>query len=131
MTRSLRLAIAIALCTGLVASLPAAAPGSISKSTRMKLHDKAIAAAKALKERQPTNLRAVRTTWGKVKKAFGNGPGLPSSLPVYVIAMNGRFHDHSGVHRRYNVVVTVKRLRGVVGYLDVAYPTQLGSATKI
>jgi hypothetical protein len=128
MTVLRRIGLLAVLCALL---FPAIAPGAISKSTRTKLHAKAVAAAKTLKEPKPTDLRAVRTTWGKVKKAFGNGPGLPSSLPVWVIAMNGRFRDHSGVHRRYNIVLTVKGLRGVIGYLDEPYPTQLGSTTKI
>jgi hypothetical protein len=113
-------------------ALPATAPAAIPKSTRTKLHDRAVAAAKALKEPKPTNLRAVRTTYGKVKKAFVTGPSRPASTAVYVIAMNGRFVDAKGnVHHRYNLVLAVTRLKAIVAYLDVPYPTQLGATTRI
>lgn len=119
----------LALLCALV--LPAAAPAAISPSTRMKLHDRAVAAAKSLKEPKPTSIRAVRTTWGKVKRAFGTGPSRSASLPVWVIPMTGRFRSNGKVHLRYNLVVTVKGLKGVVGYLDEVYPTELGATTRI
>jgi len=124
-----RLSLLAVLCALLV---PATAPAAISKSTRMKLHDKAVAAAKALKEPKPTSLRAVRTTYGKVKKAFATGPARPASTPVFVITMKGRFVDsRKRVYHRYNLVLSAKGLRGIVAYLGVPYPTQLGSTTPI
>ena len=119
------------LATLAALALPAVAPAAISQSTRTKLHDKAVAAAKALKEPKPTNLRAVRTTYGKVKAAFGTGPARAASTSVWVIAMNGRFVSKGHVYRRYNLVLTVKGLKAVVAYLGVQYPTKLGSTTRI
>jgi hypothetical protein len=132
MTRSLRLAVAMALCAGLAVSAPTASSAAIPKSTRAKLHDRAVAAAKALKEPKPTSLRAVRTTYGKVKSAFVSGPSRPASTAVYVIAMNGRFVDAKGrVYHRYDLVLAVRRLKAIVAYLGVPYPAKLGATTRI
>ena len=110
---------------------PAAPAAVIGKATREKLHMKALAAAKALKENHPTNLVAVRTTYGKVKRAFGSGPSRPAATPVYLIYMKGQFHSGGKVHSRYNLVLRAKTFKPLVAYFDEQYPDELGDPTKI
>ena len=117
------------LCALLV---PTAASGAvIPKAIRTKLHDKALAAAKALKEKHPTNIVAVRTTYGKVKNAFGSGPKRPAATTVYLIYMKGRFHSGGKIHTRYNLVLRARDYKPLVAYFDEAYPDELGDPTRI
>jgi hypothetical protein len=111
--------------------LPATAPAAISKATATKLHMKALAAAKALKEKHPTNLVAVRTTYGKVKNVFGSGPARPTATTVYLIYMKGRFHSGGKIHTRYNLVLRARDLKPLVAYFDEPYPDELGNPTRI
>ena len=111
--------------------VPTTASAALSKDTAKKLHDTAIAAAKALKENHPTNLVAVRTTYGKVKRAFGSGPSRPASTTVYLIYMKGRFHSGGKIHTRYNLVLRARDLKPLVAYFDELYPDELGDPTRI
>ena len=111
--------------------LPATASAALSKATVEKLHMKALAAAKALKENHPTNRVAVRTTYGKVKAAFGSGPSRPAATKVFLIYMKGQFHSGGKIHTRYNLVLRASDFKPLVAYFDEAYPDQLGDPTKI
>jgi|GraSoiStandDraft_4_1057263.scaffolds.fasta_scaffold176657_2 hypothetical protein len=112
--------------------LPATSSAALSKATVERLHMKALAAAKALKEKHPTNLVAVRTTYGKVKSAFGSGPSHPAATKVFLIYMKGRFHSGGKIHTRYNLVLRAgKDLKPLVAYFDEPYPDELGDPTKI
>jgi hypothetical protein len=113
-------------------ALPASASGAIPAADRAKLHRFALEEAKLLHEKHPTGLRAVRTTWGKVKAAFRSGPRYRAKRVVYVLHMNGQFVDRGGnKHARDNIVYDGKTIKPLVSYFDFALPSSLGTPSRV
>src|SRR3954447_378135 len=113
-------------------AMPATSSASIPKAARAKLHIFAVGEAKALHEKHPTNIRAVKTTWGKVKKAFATGPNFKSTRVVYVLAMNGTFIDTHGTHHsRDNIVYDAKKIKPLIAYFDFLLPSSLGTPSRV
>jgi hypothetical protein len=120
------------LCAVTFLAIPATSNAAIPAADKARLHKFAVGEAKALHEKHPTKLRAVRTTWGKVRKAFASGPHYRAKRVVYVVAMNGTFIDRGGhKHARDNIVYDAKTIKPLVAYFDFALPTSLGSPSRI
>ena len=113
-------------------ALPATSIANIPAADKAKLHKFALQEAKLLHEKHPTGLRAVRTTWGKVKRAFHSGPNYKARRVVYVLHMNGQFVDRAGhKHKSDNIVYDGKTIKPLVAYFDFALPSSLGTPTRV
>jgi len=112
-------------------ALPATTHAAISAENRAKLHKFALQEAKLLHENHPTGLKAVRTTWGKVKAAFRSGPKYRAKRVVFVLHMNGQFRRNGQKHSQDNIVYDGKTVKPLVAYFDFALPASLGTPSKV